>query len=134
MSKSALDASSRILLTDTDKQIRTKIRSAVTDSTVGVTYDPDARPGASNLLAILAGCTGEKLSSVVERYRDKGHGDLKNDVADAVVDLLQGPRAEFERLRSEREYLAQIAREGAEKATMRSQSTMLEVRKAIGLS
>jgi tryptophanyl-tRNA synthetase len=134
MSKSAPDVSSRILLTDTEKEIRTKIRSAVTDSTMGVTYDPEGRPGTSNLVSILAACTNEDAAEVATRYASKGHGDLKRDVADAVVALLEGPRAEFERLRGEREYLAQVAAEGAAKAVARSKSTMLEVRKAIGLA
>ena len=134
MSKSSPDVSSRILLTDSEKEIRAKIRGAVTDSTMGVTYDPENRPGTSNLLSILAACTNEEAAEVAKRYADKGHGHLKGDVADAVVALMQGPRTEFERLRGEDAYLAQIAREGAEKAIARSTTTMLEVKKAIGLA
>lgn len=133
MSKSSPDVSSRILLTDTEKEIRKKIRGAVTDSTIGVTYDTANRPGASNLLTILAACTNEDVLEVAKRYENKGHGDLKNDVADAVVKLLEEPRAEFERIRNEQEYLNSIAREGAEKAISRSTATMQEVRKSIGL-
>ncbi|GJE88082.1 tryptophanyl-tRNA synthetase [Phanerochaete sordida] len=133
MSKSSPDMSSRILLTDTEKEIRKKIRGAVTDSTAGITYDPVNRLGAANLLTILAACTEEDVLEVAKRYETKGHGDLKNDVADAVVALLEKPRTEFERLRGEQDYLAQVALEGAEKATAYSARTMQEVRKAIGL-
>lgn len=133
MSKSAPDVNSRILLTDTEKQIRTKIRSAVTDSIKDITYDPDNRPGTSNLLSILAACTNEDPVDIAERYQGNGHGYLKTDVADAVVQLLEGPRTEFERLRGEEGYLNQVAREGAEKAIARSARTMQEVRKAVGL-
>ena len=134
MSKSSPETSSRILLTDTEKEIRKKIRGAVTDSTVGITYAPASRPGISNLLTILAACTDEDVHEVAKRYATKGHGDFKSDVADAVVALLEKPRTEFERLREEQGYLAQVAREGAEKATAYSARTMQEVRKAIGLS
>lgn len=134
MSKSSPDVSSRILLTDTEKEIRKKIRGAVTDSTIGITYDPSNRPGASNLLTILAACTGEDVLEVARRYDNRGHGDLKNDVADAVVHLLEKPRTEFERLRSEQDYLSQVAREGAERAMACSALTMQEVRKSVGLS
>ncbi|OBZ75460.1 Tryptophan--tRNA ligase, mitochondrial [Grifola frondosa] len=133
MSKSAPDVQSRILLTDTEAQIRAKIRAAVTDSIVGVTYDPVTRPGTANLLTILAACTDEDVVEVAKRYSDKGHGHLKNDVADAVEELIKEPRAEFERLRGEAGYLNAVARDGATKARALSEATMREVRGRIGL-
>ncbi|KAI0689830.1 tryptophanyl-tRNA synthetase [Cytidiella melzeri] len=133
MSKSSPDLSSRILLTDTDAEIKTKIRAAVTDSIRGVTYDPVARPGTSNLLTILAACTDEDVVDVAKRYADKGHGHLKSDVSSAVSELLSRPRAEFERLRAEPSYLEQVARIGSEKARTRSEETIEEVRRLIGL-
>ncbi len=133
MSKSSPDLNSRILLTDGTSKVRSKIKGAVTDSTLGVTYDPEARPGAANLLSILAACTGEDVETVASRYADKGHGEFKADVADAVEELIKGPRAEFERLRGETAYLASIAEEGAAKARELSASTLREVRTRIGL-
>ena len=67
------------------------------------------------------------------RYADKGHGEFKADVADAVEELIKGPRAEFERLRGETAYLASIAEEGAAKARELSGVTLREVRTRIGL-
>ncbi|KAI0373144.1 tryptophanyl-tRNA synthetase [Pilatotrama ljubarskyi] len=133
MSKSSPDLNSRILLTDSPAQVRSKIRGAVTDSLLGITYDPVARPGAANLLSILAACTGEDVHAVAARYADKGHGVLKADVVEAVEELIKGPRAEFERLRGEKEYLASVAREGSEKARQLSEVTIREVRARIGL-
>lgn len=133
MSKSTPDAQSRILLTDTAAQIRSKIRGAVTDSIGNVTYDPVARPGTSNLLSILAACTERDVSDVALDYEGKGHGHLKADVADAVEVLLKGPRAEFERIRTEKSYLDEVAKGGGEKARELSDITMKEVRQRIGL-
>ena len=133
MSKSSPDLNSRILLTDGTSKVRAKIKGAVTDSTLGITYDPAARPGAANLLTILAACTGEEVETVALRYADKGHGEFKADVADAVEELIKGPRAEFERLRGETAYLASIAEEGAAKARELSGVTLREVRTRIGL-
>ncbi|KAF9557741.1 tryptophanyl-tRNA synthetase [Agrocybe pediades] len=133
MSKSSPDVSSRIMLTDTASQIDRKIRGAVTDSIQGVTYDPENRPGTSNLLSILAACEGVEPQVAAQRYEGKGHGDLKKDVSAALEEMLKGPRGEFERLRNDQEYLARVAREGAEKAKERSQRTMSAVRKMIGL-
>ena len=133
MSKSSPDLSSRILLTDTDSQIKKKIRGAVTDSILGVTYDPIDRPGTSNLLTILAACTDEEASEVAKRYEGKNHGDLKADVADAVVEFMRKPREEFERPRNETAYLTEVANEGSSKAKEMSEVTMRQVRSLVGL-
>ncbi|TFK66763.1 tryptophanyl-tRNA synthetase [Pluteus cervinus] len=134
MSKSAPDIKSRILLTDTAPQIQTKLRSAVTDSIHGITFDPVNRPGISNLLTILSACSEEPIEQVVERCRDYGHAQLKTEVADAVEEMVREPREKFERLRKERGYLEQVAKEGAEKAGEKAEKTMNEVRKLIGLA
>jgi tryptophanyl-tRNA synthetase len=134
MSKSAVDPNSRILLTDPYETIVKRIRGAVTDSISGITFDPVERPGTSNLLAILSACTGEAPAVLVERYAGSDHGVLKKDVVEAVEEALRKPRAEFARLREDRAFLAQVARDGAEKAQKISDRTMREVRRRIGLS
>ncbi|KAF5387014.1 hypothetical protein D9615_002043 [Tricholomella constricta] len=133
MSKSSPDVQSRILLTDTAAQIKTKIRSAVTDSIPGITYDPATRPGTSNLLTILAACTDEDVQDVARRYEGKGHGHLKADVAEAVEQMIKYPRAEFERIRLETAFLEEVAQSGAERAKERSETTMQQVRERLGL-
>lgn len=134
MSKSSPDLSSRILLTDTAAQIKSKIRGAVTDSIQGITYDPVNRPGASNLLTILAASTEEDVEEVATRYAALGHGNLKNDVADAIEEMFKGPRRELERLRDDRAYLESVAKDGAARAQERSRATLCIVRKLVGLS
>lgn len=52
MSKSDPDKRSCILLTDKPDVIRDKVKKAVTDMTSAVTYEPEARPGVTNLLVI----------------------------------------------------------------------------------
>jgi tryptophanyl-tRNA synthetase len=59
---------------------------------------------------------------------------LKKDVAEAAEETLRKPRAEFARLGDDRTFLAQIARDGAEKAQEHSDETMREIRRRIGLS
>ncbi|TFK25748.1 tryptophanyl-tRNA synthetase [Coprinopsis marcescibilis] len=133
MSKSSPDVQSRIILTDSASQISSKIRSAVTDSIKGISYDPVQRPGVSNLLTILAACLQKEPEEVASAYASKSTGELKSDVADAVEALFNGPRAEFERLRSEKAYLVQVAKDGAERAKELSEETMMSVRSMIGL-
>lgn len=134
MSKSSPDTASRILLTDTFSQIKAKIRGAVTDSIQGITYDPVARPGTSNLLTILAACSDGNVLDVAKRYENKGHGQLKSDVTDAVEEVLKGPRAEFERIRHEKALLEEVARKGVVQAMDYSAATLDQVRRRVGLS
>lgn len=133
MSKSAPDVQSRILLTDSPSQITKKIRAAVTDSVVGITYDPVDRPGVSNLLTILGACQGKSPEDLAIEYGNKSNGEFKNLVTDAVQELFRGPREEFERIRGERAYLEGIAKDGAERARARSEETLQLVRSFVGL-
>lgn len=133
MSKSSPDVQSRILLTDTPEQISAKLRSAVTDSVVGVTYDPINRPGVSNLLTILGACMDKNPADLAQELANRSNAELKSLVTDAVQELFRGPRTEFERLRGERAYLERVAKDGAEQARARSEETLRLVRSFIGL-
>jgi tryptophanyl-tRNA synthetase len=84
MSKSLGDAGTLNLLDDPAVLTR-KIRRAVTDTGTDVRYDPDAKPGVSNLLAILAAVTGRPVEAVTAEFEGQGYGALKGAVADAVV-------------------------------------------------
>ncbi|CAK5263959.1 unnamed protein product [Mycena citricolor] len=135
MSKSDPAPASRILLTDTRDQIASKIRSAVTDSiTTGATYDPEGRPGTSNLISILAACKDVEVEEMVRQCQGWGPQQLKSAVTEAIEELFVGPRAEFERLCADPGYVDQVAQEGAVKAREISSRTMEEVRKRIGLN
>jgi len=85
------------------------------------------------LLTILAACNDEDVNKTVSGYVGKNHGALKADVTEAVVEMLKGPRKEYERLKMDKEYLRRVAQEGADKARVKSEATMMEVRERIGL-
>lgn len=134
MSKSSPDVQSRILLTDEFGQIQSKIRSAVTDSQLGITFDPVNRPGVSNIVTILATCTNKNPEEVAEMYANRRHAQLKADTAEAVEALLRQPREEFRRLKAATNYLEEIAKDGATRAREISDVTMALVRSQIGLA
>jgi tryptophanyl-tRNA synthetase len=81
MSKSLGDAGTVNLLDDPSALAR-KIKRAVTDAETEVRYDPEAKPGVSNLLTILGAVTGQPVESL---GGFAGYGALKTAVADAVV-------------------------------------------------
>jgi tryptophanyl-tRNA synthetase len=84
MSKSLGDAGTVNLLDDPAVLAR-KFRRAVTDTGTDVRYDPDAKPGVSNLLSILAAVTDRPVADVEGDFAGQGYGALKSAVADAVV-------------------------------------------------
>ena len=84
MSKSDETYKGTILLLDSEKDIRKKIMSAVTDSDSKVYYDPENKPGVSNLLTIYAAVTNNNLDDVCDKFKDYNYGSLKKEVADVV--------------------------------------------------
>jgi tryptophanyl-tRNA synthetase len=110
MSKSAASDAGVVWLLDPPTTTAKKIRSAVTDTGREVRFDREAQPGVSNLVTILSVFAGEPIADVIGRFEGRGYGDLKKEVADAVVaefepvrqralDLLADP-AELDRLLS----------------------------------
>lgn len=132
MSKSAENERSFISMLDDPKKIERKIKSAVTDSDGIVTYDPNHKPGVSNLLSIYASCTGESIESLESTYKDKGYGAFKADVAKAVKDVLEPIQKRYYDL-IESDTLDIILDEGAERAASIANKTLVTAKKAMGL-
>lgn len=133
MSKSAPHPASKIFLTDSPSEIRSKIKSAVTDSIAGVTWDPDSRPGVATLLQIHEGYSGEPVDQIAKRFASpSGIAQLKEELADVLSEGLRTFRDEFARLRTEETYLRSKEEEGARRAREAAQATMKDVRAAVG--
>ena len=132
MSKSAESAGTLVLLDD-PATITKRVRSAVTDSDPGIHFDPDAKPGVSNLLQILAACTGEDVHAVADRFSGQGYGALKTAVADAVVELLAPLQARYAELENDPGYVSGALALGAEKAQAMAAKVLDRVRSAAGL-
>jgi tryptophanyl-tRNA synthetase len=144
MSKSASDPRSRILLTDDADSIRRKVMAALTDSVNSVSYDPERRPGISNLLHLLslfgdtAGGDRRRRRSPAElsdEMKDAKLKDLKMRVADAVIASLEGVRERYHEFmgRDSGRYLDDVQERGAEQARRSAEETMKLVRSAVGL-
>lgn len=131
MSKSDPDDRSRILITDTPDAVRKKIRAAVTDSDSDVRYDPDGKPGISNLLEVMAACTGRPMSSLVGEFADLGYGRFKEVVAEVVIAELAPFRRTYESLDDHQ--VAQLLRSAAVDAQERAGAVMRNVRTCVGL-
>lgn len=135
MSKSAKAEKSRILITDTPEQIRSKIGSALTDSIPGVTYEPASRPGIANLLDILSIFDPHQrtASDIAKEHEMMSPKELKGMVSDAVIRGLQGIGERYTTLLSSGDgHLDRVAEHGAKKAQASAAETMDLVRSAVG--
>ena len=133
MSKSDPEECFISLLDDADT-VRRKIRRAVTDSDGEIRFDPDAKPGVSNLLSIMTALTGESIDDVCAEMAGKGYGDLKNRTTDAVIAALDPLQAEYKRLVADKQYLLDTLLSGAEKASYLATKTLRKVQKKIGFA
>src|SRR5712691_13011708 len=77
-----------VRMIDEPETIRKKFKTAVTDSEKEIRHAPEAKPGISNLLEILSVATGEPVDALEGRYDGAGYGQFKEDVGEAVVELL----------------------------------------------
>ena len=87
MSKS--DPEGCVFLLDRPEDIRRKLKRAVTDSDTEIRYDPENKPGVSNLLTIYCAAAGKTVEEAAAEFAGQGYGTLKTTVAEAVVELLR---------------------------------------------
>ena len=116
---------------DDPADIERKVRKAVTDTDGDVRYDPAAKPGLSNLLDLLAAATDRRPVDVAAGY--SRYGDLKNDVAAALVELLRPVRERHVALSSDLGAVRGILAAGAERAHAVASATYARAADAIGL-
>lgn len=132
MSKSHPNEKSRVRILDSPDVIRKKIKSAVTDSEPTVRYDWDTKPGVSNLLEIMSGCTGRGVDELASEYADAGYGAFKEAAAEAVVAKLAPVRSAYQQLDDSE--VARIMQKGALDARTRAEGFAQEIRRVTGLS
>ncbi|MER3453213.1 MAG: tryptophan--tRNA ligase [Acidimicrobiia bacterium] len=131
MSKSAESPQGTILVLDDPGTIERKIRRAVTDSGTEVVYDPENKPGVSNLLTILAVATGRSPEECAAGYA--GYGRLKADTAAALVEFLRPVRERYAALAADPGAVAEILEKGAGKAQAVAARTLARAKDAAGL-
>ena len=123
-----------VFLMEKPEDIQRKFKRAVTDSDTErcVRYDPEQKPGVSNLMQIYAACTGRTLDQIEAEFDGRGYGAFKPAVGEAVIELLRPIREEAARLLSDKAYLEQVCRAGAERASYVAEKTLRKVYKKVG--
>ncbi len=132
MSKSEDNKNDAIFLLDSPDQIRSKLKRGTTDSMRDIKFD-ETRAGIYNLLTIYQLLTGKERSEIEEHFSGKSYKDLKEQLAEVVIESLRPLRERYRELTGEEGYLDEMLSIGAEKADARAEEKLRQVYKKIGL-
>lgn len=130
MSKSYGNA---IALSATAEETAKLIKKSQTDSDRNITFDPDNRPGVSALLTTAALTTGRKETDIAAEIGDGGSGTLKKYVTESVNSYLEPIRERRRELENDMPYIEEVLHEGNRLANEIAETTLNEVREAMGM-
>jgi tryptophanyl-tRNA synthetase len=109
-----------------------KIKSAVTDLGSEIRFDVESKPGVSNLLGIYSAVSGRSVDQLVSELAGKGYGDLKTEVAEAVLAVIEPIRDRANELLSDTAELDRLLGLGADRANAQAEQTLADVYDKIG--
>ena len=132
MDKSDDNDKSRINLLDSENIIRKRIKSAVTDSLGTVKYDPEKRPGISNLMTIYNVITNTSFTDIEEKYDGMGYKEFKEDLGEIVFQELKPIQERYYKLVNSKE-LDDILDKGRERANQVASKKVFKFNDRIGL-
>lgn len=131
MSKSN-DPKGTINLMDESSVTAKKIKSAVTDLDGEIRFDIDKKPSVSNLLGIYSAVSGKSVEEIAGSLTGKGYGDLKQEVADAVMSVIEPIRDRANELLNDSQELDNLLAKGADRANELAETTLASVYERIG--
>ena len=131
MSKSDENPKGCVYILDDPNVIIKKFKSAVTDSDMEVAYR-EGKDGINNLMTIYGAVTGFSMDSIQRDFEGKGYGDFKKAVGEAVAEHLAPVRENYSKYLSEKAYLEECYRKGAEQAERIAQRTIDKMYKKVG--
>ena len=135
MSKSEESDYSRINLKDSPDEIVKKIKKAKSDSE----SIPDniksleKKPEALNLLTIFSDVSKINLENVLKEMAGKEYSYLKGKLADLLVSEISPIGKEIVKLMDDKTYLINILKKGTEKASIKAEENLKNIREKVGL-
>ena len=133
MSKSAASQNGVIDMLADPKVVAKRVKSAVTDTEREIRFDEEAKPGIANLLRIYSALSGEEIVALEERYVGMGYGDLKKDLAEVVVGVVEPFRARALELLDDPAELDRILADGADRIRPIAADTLARVYDRVGI-
>ncbi len=131
MSKSDENKNNTIALLDEPAVIMNKIKRAMTDSDNEVRYSED-KPGIRNLIDIYCAVTSKSIQEAEKEFANTGYGTFKKAVGEAIVANLEPIQQKVKELEKNQDYINDVIKQGAEKASVLAQRTLQKVQKKIG--
>lgn len=132
MSKSVAGSGHAISLLDPSGTIRKKIMRATTDSKPAVDFETMGS-GVRNLLAIHQAFTGWSDDQMKAHFAGMRYGDLKKQVAEAVVAALEPIQQRYSEITADSGYIARVLQQGAERVSPLARDTVEKVKRCMGL-
>ena len=132
MSKTDTNEKGYISLLDEPAKIMKKLRSAITDSDMQIKHSPDKK-GISNLIDIYCVTRKCSVAEVESEFYGKSYGEFKLAVAEAVIEALEPIRLRYIELMKNKDYLHDVASDGAQKALELSSKTLNRLYDKMGL-
>jgi len=135
MSKSEESDYSRINLKDSPDEIVKKIKKAKSDSE----SIPDnlksleKKPEALNLLNIYSEISKINLEKVLKEMAGKEYSYIKGKLADLLVSEISPVGKEIIKLMDDKAYLVKILKKGTEKASIKAEENLKNIRDKVGL-
>lgn len=133
MSKSDKTGKGCIYMLDDINISKKKIMSAVTDSEGTIHFDPENKPGISNLLEIYAILSGKTIAELEAQYHGVGYGTFKKDLAEVLGQELEKIQTRYREI-TQGDYLDKILQEGAMRARPIARKTLAKVERKIGIT
>ena len=131
MSKSS--PSGCIFILDEPSVVMKKFKTAVTDSGKDIKYDPENKPGVSNLISIIKSVTNKSIQEIEDSFVNKGYGDLKTYAGEVVVENVINPfRDKTNNLLNDEKTLNNLMMQGAQKAELVASKTLKNVYEKVG--
>lgn len=132
MSKSDPSELSRINLLDSPDAIRKKIKKCKTDPVKGLAFDDPERPECNNLLTLYQLLSGRTKEEVATECQDMGWGKFKPLLTDTAIAALEPIQNKYREIRANQDYLDSVLRDGAAKADVVANATLVRVKNALG--
>ena len=132
MSKSDAQDGGCVYIMDKPEDVMRAFKRAVTDSDTSIRYNVEEKPGISNLMQIYSVCADKTLDEVENEFSGLGYGVFKQRVGESVVERLRPVREEALRIMSDKAYLEEIYKQGAQKASYVAEKTLRKVYKKLG--
>ena len=109
-----------------------KIKGAVTDLGNEIRFDVESKPGVSNLLGIYSAVSGKPIKQLEADLAGQGYGDLKTEVAEAVLAVIEPIRDRANELLADTAELDRLLGLGADRANAQAEQTLADVYDKIG--